>query len=250
MSRLRLPLILSLALSMTWGCIGPKRQDRAQSRADLGAAYLRERNVPDAIAALREGAKLDPRNHSVWDKLGLAYAAQGANEEAEKAFLRAVHLNDEKAELHNNYGLFLLSQRRTDEAIAQFQAAKKDLTYRKPAIVLSNLGYALMLANRPAEAVTELDQAIVRAPNLCQARFNRGLVLRSLERGTQALTDFEAVIQMCGDEAAGAYMQAAPILLQQGERDAGCTYLRTVVHEAPGSRLAADATDLLRQECG
>ena len=88
----RLVLTLGLAVFLG-GCVSAKRQERSAARVEVGVSMLRAGDNPSAVAKLREAVKLDPRNWRAWDKLGLAYAAQGAPEEAGKAFQRAVRIN-------------------------------------------------------------------------------------------------------------------------------------------------------------
>lgn len=231
------------------GCVSVKRQQRAAARVDVGVSMLRAGDHPGAVTKLREAVKLDPRNWRAWDKLGLAYSAQGAPDEAEKAFEKATRLNPTGGEPHNNYGLFLLSQGRLEEAVEAFEVATSDLEYRRPALAMSNLGLALHQLGRHEEAVRQLDVAIERAPNLCQPRFHRGLAARALEQDEAALHDFEAVIGLCGEDALGAYLQAAPILMDQGQVEAGCAYLGTVLGAAPTSDLARNARAMREERC-
>jgi len=250
LSRLALiALALGVHALQSTGCISAARREKAAGRITLGAAYLREGNLPSAISTLEEGAKLDRRNWSAWNKLGLAYMAAGAPEKAEEAFLKAIDLVPEEAEALTNYGTFLIRVGRPEDAIPVLKKASESLTYRKPAIPMSNLGYAYHLLDRNTEALATLDDAIRRAPNLCQARFNRGLVLDSLDQKPRALDDFEAVVQLCGDEAAGAYHQAGRLLLEQGRRNDGCTYLLTAVQQAGESELGRLASELHQSEC-
>ena len=122
------------------GCTSAARREKAAGRITLGAAYLREGNLPSAISTLEEGAKLDRRNWSAWNKLGLAYMAAGATEKADEAFLKAIDLVPEEAEALTNYGTFLIRSGRPEESLPFLLKASATLTYRKPAIPLSNLG--------------------------------------------------------------------------------------------------------------
>lgn len=239
--RLLLPLVLA-------ACISPARKDKASSRVDLGSAYLRENDAPGAIPVLEEAARLDPQSWNAWNKLGLAYMAQGATDRATKAFSKAVRLN-EGAEVRNNYGILLLRTGDLEAAIEQFELALKDITYRKPALVLSNLGYALLLQGKHSDAVLRLSEAINRAPNLCQARFNRGLAYDALDNRGAALEDFETVIEICEDTAVGATFEAAQIRLKLGDPELACEELRTVMDQAQRSPLGDEAGKLHRQVC-
>jgi len=242
-------LALGVNALQSTSCISAARRDKAAGRITLGTAYLKEGNVPGAIEKLEEGAKLDRRNWAAWNKLGLAYMAAGAPERAEEAFLKAIDIVPDEAEALTNYGTFLVRNGRPEEAIPVLTQAAKTLTYRKPAIPLSNLGYAYHLLDRNTEALANLDDAIRRAPNLCQARFMRGIVLDTLDQKPRALEDFEVVVQLCGEEAAGAYYQAGRLLLEQGQRNDGCSYLLTAVQEGGSSELGRQASTLHDAEC-
>ncbi len=230
-------------------CISAKHQEQASSRVGLGAAYLNEGNTPGAVVVLQEAVDLDRRNWAAWNKLALAYMSAGSMEKAGPAFEKAVALEPANGEVQNNYGIYLMRAGDFDAAIDAFRIASADLTYRKPALVLTNLGYAYLLSDRLTEAQGALDQAIRRAPNLCHARYNRGQVFAALGQPVRALQDFEVVIRLCGDEASGAYMHAGQILLASGERPAACDYLSTVIAQASGSELHDQAVDLSAREC-
>jgi tetratricopeptide (TPR) repeat protein len=242
------PLTLGLVL-LLGGCISSTRQQQSSSRVELGTAYLIEGNAPGAVETLRQATELDPRNWNAWNKLGLATMSLGAFDEAEDAFKRAVDLVPEEAEVHNNYGTLLLRQGRYEDAIGQFEIALEDLTYRKPAMVMSNLGSAYIALEEHETAILWLDQAVTRAPNLCQARFTRGLALRATDKGPKALDDFETVIQLCGKDALGAYYNAGQILLEMDDRQTGCHYIRKVAADATESTLGREAADFAAREC-
>jgi type IV pilus biogenesis/stability protein PilW len=247
MRRPHLAVLLPLVLSI--GCISAARQESAGAQVRLGAAFLQEGNAPDAVRALQEAVKLDRRNWNAWNKLGLAYLKQGAPDRAEEAFLRSLELVPENAEVNNNYGYMLVRMGRHEEALPRFEAAMNDLTYRKPSLVLSNWGHALYMLDRHEEAEQKLDQAIARAPNLCQAHFNRGLVREARDDKARALDDFEAVIQMCGESAAGAYYRAGMVLLELDDKRGACTYLRTAAEDGARTDLGDAAADLHAREC-
>lgn len=238
-----------LLAALTAGCVTSARQQKAATHTALGVAYLRERNVPSAIGELQTAVKADPRNWSAQNKLGLAYLAAGATEKSVVCLEKAAKLNPKSAEVQNNYGLVLMRVGRTEEAVTAFEAAIDDLTYRRPSLPLSNLGHALYVLGRHEEAVQVLDQAVSRAPNLCEARFNRGLAWGAMGKADRALEDMEAVIALCGETATGAYLEAGRLLLERGDRNGACTYLLTAVEGATGTALAETARDLREREC-
>lgn len=245
------PNILGLALvSVLTGCVSTQKQTMAQSNAELGAAYLREGDGAGALKVLQDAVHQDPRNWEAWNRLGLAYWAQRDLDQSEDAFDHAVNLMPDNAEVRNNYGLMLMAKGRNEEAINSFEIARKDLLYRKPAIVLSNLGQALYQVGRYDEALDVLDQALQRTPNLCQALFNRALVYQKIDRLDGALDSFEATIRSCGSTAVGSYYHAGTLLIARGDRDSGCAYLVTAIEQSrAGGDLYEAATKAKAVDC-
>jgi len=231
-----------LLVPLLAACVTPREAARARAQADLGSAYLREGSTESAIASLQEAVRLDPRNWAAWSHLGMALAAKGQPAKAEEALERAVRLAGDRAEPHLNYGVVLFGMGRVDEAVAQYEAALADLTYRKPALILNDLGFALYSRGDLERADEVLSEAVRRAPNLCQARFNLGLVKRARHQDDDALSTFEEVLTMCPDEAVGAWFQAGTLLLDRGDRERAATYLGEVVKRAPGTEAARAAT--------
>ncbi len=239
-----------LLLPLLSACISEKRQTQSAAHVDLGAAMMGEGNSAGAIATLQQATQEDPRSWDAWNKLGLAYLARGAPEMAEKAFKRSLRLAPKNGEVLNNYGYFLMNQRRFEEAVPFFDKASMDLTYRNPGLALNNLGYALLQLGRNEEAVARLNEAVARAPNLCQPRFTRGVALRAINQPARALDDFEAVIELCGANAAGAWYQAAELLIDLQDRTGACTYLNHVIQAASEGPLGQQARTLSAKECG
>lgn len=242
---------LAFALSLL-SCVTAENARKSDTRTDLGTAYLKEGNAPGAVEALRQAAALNPQNATAWERLALAYMASNAHDLAEDAFDRSMRLgtSEEPARVQYNYGLLLVKMKRYDEALTAFDATLSDLTYRTPAKALNSKGFTLHTVGRHAEAIDVLSDAIRRVPKFCQARFHRGLAYQATDEHSEALDDFEAVIQTCGDQAIGAYYHAAEALFKIGERSSGCTYLRTALREAKTDEFAGQVRDLSRQECG
>lgn len=245
---MRRPLLLALVLLV--GCVTPARQQQAASRIRLGTAYLREGDAASAIPVLREATTKDPRNWEAWDKLALAYMAQGDQGQSERAFKKGVKLVPDKAEINNNYGLLLMAQGRNEEAIAHFTAARADLEYRRPALVLNNLSRALLAEGRTSEALDAIDGALERSPKLCQAHLNRGHILEQMDRLDGALESYEQVVSLCGDSAPGGWFHASKLLLSKGDRVTACAYLGSVRQTVDaGSDFYDEAEKLAALEC-
>ncbi|MFH1467454.1 MAG: tetratricopeptide repeat protein [Pseudomonadota bacterium] len=243
-----------LGLTLAWGSVAVAddkgtRRERSEAQGELGRAYLQEGSLESAIRTLQIAVELDGRNWKARSLLGLALAEKGKVEEAEKQLARAVRLAPERAEAHVNYGLFLQGRGQLDEAIAQYELAMDDVTYRNPAVVLNDLGFALLLRGEAQRAAEVLAEAVRRAPNLCQPRFNLGLAQENLGQVREALTTFKDILTVCGDDVPGAYLAAGRLLASQGEEGEATAMLLKVSELVPGTD-AADEADRLLKEMG
>ena len=239
---------LLILFTLLVGCVTQKDRVRSDARLELGTAYLKEGKSSDAIKTLEQAIKLNPRNAAAWEKLALAYSARGAPQLAEEAFIRSLAIED-RPETHNNYALMLRSLGRYQEAVLHFEAAINDLTYRNNALALHSLGQTHYEHKNYEGALAAFSQSIQRAPNLCINRFLRGLTYNELNKSDEALYDFQQVIELCGDEAFGAYLQAAELLLLKNDRPAACTYLETILNEVKDTPLGSQAAARHTEEC-
>ncbi len=244
-SLLPLGLLLFLAFPTQLHADKASKKERSISHGELGRAYLSEGNFEAAIESLRQAAELDRTNWAAWTFLGLALAERGAAEEAEKAFNTALRYAPERAEPHSNYAMFLFGQGRIDEAVAHYELALEDLTYRKPTLIMSNLGFALLTAGDHGRAVTVLEEALQRSPTLCPARFNLGLAHESAGADELAIAAFRETLEMCGEEVPGTYVHLARLLAARGELAEATTYLYRAMDLAPGTDIASEAESIL-----
>ncbi len=237
------------ALGAQLACVPPKRQAKAQARVDLGAAYLVEGSTELAIQQLQEAVKMDRHNYKGWEQLALAYMKRGVFDQAEQAFKRGLRLVPDSASLNLNYSYLLLRTDRADEAIPVLETALGDLTYRSPALVLNNLGYALYLEGRHAEAEHRLHEATVRAPNFCQAWFNLGLSREAQANGRGAVRAYDQVVLLCPTDAAGSYLKAGTLKLELDGQAEGCDYIQSAHELAQGTPLGDEAQAALSERC-
>ena len=229
-----------LAVGMV-GCPSIARQEKAQAKVELGSAYLVEGATEQAIATLQEAAKIDRRNIDAWNQLGMAMMKRGEFEKGEEAFKKGLRLNENNASINLNYSYFLLKQERWEEAVVHLEAGMSDLTFREPAKILNNLGFAYYAQGRFGSAERRLKEAVIRAPHYCQAWFNLGLVYEALNRSTEAIDAYDHVVMICPGDAAGSYLRTGLLFLAVGRTDEGVHYLNRVCEDWPGSDLCKEA---------
>ncbi len=153
--------------------------------------YVLLSDYTDAAHWLTRSLAADADNEDAWYSLGRVHMEQGNFVEAERDFRRALALNSGDAKAHNNLGLSLEAQNRTDEALAAYREAvaapmQASHTTEQP---LLNLGTLLNAKGRSPEAVEPLRQAVAVAPGC--ARCHEELARAYLATGQQGTATAE-----------------------------------------------------------
>lgn len=140
------------------------QQDRARAHTDLGAAYYQQRQLDVALEEFTLATKIDPGFGLAYNGLGLVHSALGQDELAEKNFRRALQLEPNNSESHNNYGSFLCARNRFDESIKEFMAAVKNRLYATPAVAYTNAGICSLRKQDVANAEIFFQRALDAEP--------------------------------------------------------------------------------------
>ena len=99
-----------------------------------------------------------------------AFRAIGLVEDAEEMLLSALRQQRRSPEVHNQLGILYMDQQRLDEAVARFSDAHR-YDAENPEYA-NNLGFALMSAGQPTEAINDLERGLALAPD-----YNYGALL-------------------------------------------------------------------------
>lgn len=158
----------------------------------LSSLLLRRGDFGGAIGVLERARVLE--GNPVYDRhLGMALAAVGRSEEAEKAFVRALRAGEDDAVL-NDLGKIYANLGRLEEAIDCFRRA----IGRQPDSVsaLTDLGRSLISLGRFEEALEPLLHAIAVEPKRPDdAPYLTGKALHGLGRLEEALPCYEMAIR-------------------------------------------------------
>ncbi len=141
-----------------------------------------------AEALYREILTLQPGNFVAWQLLGVVAAQAGHPDHALQLIGRAIALKPDYAEAHNNLGMALQVLRRYAEAVDSHDRA----IALQPDFVdaLNNRGVALGELGQHALAVAAYDKALALQPSYADAWSNRGAALRQLGHNEEAARDF------------------------------------------------------------
>jgi len=142
-------VILALA-ALTGGCAGQSGQTQgglaaaeqpqtgarnsAKIHTELAGEYYARGQMGVAIEELAEALRSDPNYAAAYNVLGLVYMDLREDVLAQQNFERALKIEPNNSDTHNNYGWFLCQRKRgqTDLAVQHFMAALKNPLYTTP----------------------------------------------------------------------------------------------------------------------
>ena len=135
----------------------------------LGAAYMREGNFEKSLVKLNKALDADPEYYATLNVLGVLHQRMGENAEAEKYFKRSLQKSPDEPTTLNNYGQFLCSTDRLEEAEQAFNKAANNPLYESPEIANANAGTCAMRNQRYEDAEQYFRKALEQNPNVPSA---------------------------------------------------------------------------------
>src|SRR5437016_331943 len=181
---------------------------------------------PDAAALVGRAVVLDPNFAEVHNDRGVILAANGLIAEALACFEKAVALKPGYDEARSNLGRGLRSLGRLDEALVQFEQVVKS-TADSP-VAHFNLAAALELAGRHHDAEKHYRSAASLRPDFADAHAHLAALLQNIGRLPEALAHAERAVTLRPDSA-GARNNFGNVLRALGRReDAIAQYQRAI----------------------
>lgn len=243
MTRLHLIALMLLPVLLT-ACASQQQQEtedknlkeRARSHTDLGAAYFQQRQLEIALEEFTLASKIDPDFGLAYNGLGLVNAALGQDAVAEKNFKKALQLEPNNSESHNNYGSFLCARNRIDESVKEFMAAVKNPLYATPAIAYTNAGICSLRKQDNRNAELYFRKALEAEPLASVAAYQLALIQFKRNEVTQAQTTLQnAVLSQPSPENLWLSIQIARKL---GDKNAEASYALQLRRQYPDSEQA------------
>jgi len=168
MNRMMIALLLLASLVLS-GCVTTSDQPQKR-KADpdagrdayiqLGLGYLQEGETESAKAPLSEALKLDPRSAAAHLALAMVFQQEGETASADKHYRDALASEPGNPRILNNYGVFLLSEERYQDALGYFEQAAEDTLYGERSRVFENIGLTYQRMDKPEEAKASFERAL------------------------------------------------------------------------------------------
>lgn len=114
--------------------------EAANYNMSLGAQYLKQGNLNQAISKLEKAIGQQPNLTLAHSYLGLAYEKIGEIEKANGHYQKAVNLEADNPVSSNNYGAFLCRQNEWLKSLMYFEKAATNRRYQTPEAAYANAG--------------------------------------------------------------------------------------------------------------
>lgn len=143
-----------------------RSQEALANYVQLGLGYIGRGNRDQARRSLLRALEIDDRSPAAHNGMALLYQLEQDPERAEDHFLAALRYDRDFTQARNNYGVFLASQERYQEAYEQFQIAAGDVNYALRPRVFLSLGLMAERLGKGEEAREAWERAIALQPDL------------------------------------------------------------------------------------
>jgi len=167
---------------------------------------------------------------------GLSWRQSRLWHDSETLFRYALALQQDIPEVHNDLGLVLVKQHRTEEGMAEYRKAlsiKPDFTR-----AINNLGLALIGQGRYENAIEQYREALALEPDYAFGHNNLGLALMYLGRSPEALPHFQKAVDLV-PEYVLAHNNLGGALLMMGRVEEAIAHYRKALELRPDYSAAA-----------
>jgi protein O-GlcNAc transferase len=190
---------------------------------------------PDAASLVGRAVMLDPDFAEAHNDRGVILATHGSFAEALSCFERAVALNPGYNEARNNLGRGLRSLGRHEEALTQFELVLRSMP--DSPVAHFNLASVLELADRKPEAEKHYRTAVSLRPDFIDAHLQLAVLLQDTDRLPEALAHTERAVALRPDSA-GARNNLGNILRTMGRHDEAIAQYEAALRIDPNSFMA------------
>ena len=166
---------------------------------------------------------------------GRNFQKKGKLTEAERAYKKAIKINQDFVEAHNDIGNVFLDLGRPKEA---FNSYRKALNLRPGhPMLLTNLGNSLHLQGELEKAISWYSKAIVEDPNVVGAQINLGNAFRDLDRFEEAVAVYRKAIRI-NPGIADSYNNLGSVLIETDDIDGAVANFNKAIEIEPEHREA------------
>lgn len=236
-------IVMLVTAALLTGCVSeggkPKRQvDKSKSlelHVQLAQGYIDRGNRESARHHLRKASEINKSSPEVMETLARLYQLEGESKLAEETFQKAIRAKKNFTLARNNFGVFLFSAKRYEEALEQFELAAADLDYDGRAAALVNVGRTALLLGKSDRAKAAFEHASVLDRNSADAHLELADInfqAKEYAKAKEHLDRFQSI----GQQSARALLLGIRLERIFGNKDKEASYLLVLKNRFPYSK--------------
>jgi len=216
------------------------RKKQANTSRNLGEAYYRQGNYPEALGEFLKSETIYPGDPFLQNDLGLTYMAMKQMDLAVKHFKKAIEIKPDYAPAMNNLGTAYLNKKEWDNAIRCFKEVTESFLYATPHFPFSNMGWAYYNKKEYALAEKFYLKALEIDPKFVNALAGLGKTYTAMGRGSEAVATLEKAVKDY-PQLGQLYLELGRAYTVSDEYKKALDAYEKAVEFAPGSALAREA---------
>ncbi len=179
----------------------------ARNRTAIAAEYIRQGELDAAKRNLEQALEANPKSAQANNMMGILLQREGSEPnlvKAEAYYRKAISLQKDYAQAHNNYGVYLSERKRLKEALAEFSIAASTLGYEERGSALENLGRIQLQLGNPEGAEKSFMQALQVNRDSLVSRFELAELLLTQGKLSTASDLYDDYLRLLGANPQGA----------------------------------------------
>ncbi len=196
------------------------------------ATYLRNRIWQDGVTLWSDVVSKNPENPRAHNNFGIALDAEGRSEEALRHYYETLRIKPDHASAHNNLGNVLDAQGQPEEAMRHYYEALR--INPKNAKAHNNLGVSLEREGRLEEAIKHFSEALRIKPDYADPHKNLGVVMERQRNLNEAMRHYYEALKINPDDA-DVYNNIGCVLARQGRLEDAMKHFSEALRIKPDS---------------
>jgi tetratricopeptide (TPR) repeat protein len=213
--------LIGLCLSLATCASSQKKLQEArekdpQYQYSMGAFYLNNNNLDEAVRFFQRAITLDPRHFQALNALGLANSMRGNLAEAEKSFLKCLEISPGFVEARNNLGMVYQEMGFPDRAEAEFKKVIADPSYSTKELPYYNLARLYSIRQDWENALFYAEKAVQANPRYHLGYALEGYILESQDKLVEAIDSYKEAVNLLPEDV-GYNFRLAAAYFKNGE---------------------------------
>ncbi len=221
------------------------KNQQAEARYKMALAHLQGGNATMALRELLVAVKQDPQNSAIQEALARTYQRKKAYALAEKHYILAIRLSDNKADYHNNLAALYLDMKQWDEAIHHFDKAAHDLLFANAHVAFTGKAYAYFMKKDYPAAISSCEEVEDIAPRYARVYFLKSKIYDAMNNVERQEMSLRRTVELAPQFMDARY-QLATLLVKNNSFSEAKEQLGVILEFSPTSEVGYKAKKLLQ----